>query len=369
MEKVAVACLRDGDVEQAYQIYATMENINPRCSHMARLCRALCDPTSVPLPFRHNDVCEALLDFHFTAEILVGNVLSMESVQKKYQQLVILVHPDKNPNPRAMDAFLRLAVMKEEAKECLSRKIAIKKQQEKRAEKDSRIMKKRGSGADGHCGESALPKLADLKSNKITLRSLKRKSIEESFEIFSCGRGNRFKSRYNPFEIADIDEENITSSNRSSNDLSSSNDAYASFGSRTYPSKKKMPSSERGSFQFSKATSEFTTSSQSHMSSTSKMKVNLAQALEEARHYLREEEEAQKNQEERLRAEQMQKKSDSLGLLQIRNELTSLIDNMEERRKQRIELHTDLSYSNYLREQKIGPKPQAFVIVQLPEKQ
>lgn len=360
MEKVADTCLRDGDVEQAYQIYTTMENINPRCSHMARLCRALCDPISVPLPFRHNDVCEALLDFHFTAEILVGNVLSIESIQKKYQRLVVFVHPDKNPNPRAVDAFLRLAVMKEEAKDCLSRKIAIKKQQEKRAEKDSRILKKKkGSGADVHCGGSALPNLADLKSNKITLRSLKRKNIEESFEIFSCGRGNRFKSRYNPFEIADIDEENMNSCNRSCNDV------HASLGSRTHPLKKRRPSSDRGHSQFLKSSSEFTTPSQSQMSSSSKMKVNLAQALEEARHYLREEEEAQKKQEERQRAEQMQRQNDSLGLLQIRNELTSLIDNMEERRKQHIELHTDLSYSNYLREQKMGPKPQAFVIVQL----
>lgn len=372
MEKVADACLRNGDITQAAQIYATLENISPRCCHMARLCRVLCDPTSVPLPYRYTDICEALLDFHFTAEILVGNDLSPESIQKKYQRLVILVHPDKNPNPNAKDAFLRLAVMREEAKDCLAQKIAIKKQQEKRAEKDMQKRKKKGGGgADGNGGGGivgGLPNLADLKSNKIKLKSLKRKSIEDSFEIFPARRGHWGKKRYNPFDIEDSEEENDGSNSgsiRHSQQLFSSNGFDTSFARRTYPSKKKAVSQDAGPHRFSEDTPNFGNPSPTRMFSSRKS-VNLAQALEEARHFLREEEEAQRKREEQEREKEAEEKGDTLDLLRIRNELTHLIDTMGEKRKERVQLHTDLSYTGYLREQKMGPKPQAFVIVPLP---
>lgn len=377
MEKVADACLRNGDITQAAQIYSTLENINPRCSHMSRLCRVLCDPTSVPLPYRYSDICDALLDFHFTAEILVGNDLSLESIQKKYQRLVILVHPDKNPNPNSKEAFLRLAVMREEAKDCLAQKLAIKGQQEKRSERDHQKLKRKGGGggADGHGGGAggSLPNLADLKSNKIRLKSLKRKSIEDNFEIFSVRRGNRLQKRYNPFDIDDTDEEkenSNSSSIRNSQHLSSinSSSSSASFAHRTYPGRKKPGKQDIDSYPFSENRINAGATCQTRMFSASRKSVNLAQVLEEGRHYLRQEEEEVRKREEKKREVEIEETGDIMDLLRIRNELSQLIDTMGEKRKQRIELHTDLSYDSYVREQKMGPKPQAFVIVPLERK-
>lgn len=341
MDKVAAGCLRDGDVTNAANMYSTLENMDPRFSRMARLCRVLCDPNSVPLPHRHNDVCEALLDPHMTAEILVGSDLSLEAIQKKYQRLVILVHPDKNPNSRAKEAFLRLATMREEAKDCLNRKLEARAQQEERAERERRELKRKGKSVDG----AVIPNLSELKSNKITLKSLKRKEIEDDFEIFANGNFSR-RERYNPFDIDGDDiegESNLAS---------------------TVPTSKK-PKKSRGS----RAATNAAGFSSLNGKPIPKKKVDLDKALEEARQYLKEEDELQQRIAEAKRQEEEKKKKDEAegndDLLRIREQITSLIDNLGERRQQKVHLNTDMSYESYQREKKMGPKPQAFVVVPL----
>lgn len=324
MEKVAEACLRTGDVSSASQLYNTLENLNPRYSRMARLCRVLCDPNSVPLPHRHLDVCEALLDPHFTAEILVGDNLFTEAVQKKYQRLVILVHPDKNPNPQAKDAFLRLANMREEAKDCLYQKLQEKAMRERREEEERMTSeKKRRKNGVSTDDDSVIPSLSELKNQKITLKSLKRKEIEDNFEIFTTVDGKR--RRYNPFDV-DQCEDLAGAKQRSTR--------------RRKGAQKPM----------------------------SKKKVDLEKALEEARQYLKEEEEALRKQEEesqRAAAEEASREAEEDPLSLIRAHLTKMIDGLQERRHQHLELHSDLSYDAYRREKKMGPKPQAFVVVPL----
>lgn len=348
MEKVAATCLRSGDVTNAAKLYASLENLDPRYNRMARLCRVLCDPNSVPLPHRHNDVCESLLEPRITAEILVGNDLSMEAVQRKYQRLVILVHPDKNPHPHAKDAFLRLANMREEAKECLTRKLREKAQQEKRILREKKAMKGK---VDIDSEDSVLPSLAELKNNKISLKSLKRIDIEDNFEMFSSphGRRKRRGERYNPFDLdEDFSEWSLE------NSMSSTS---------TYPSQK---SNRRKSSVLNNSSQKLPTANSSSTSSINphppipKRKVDLDSALEEARQYIREEEERAKQDE----ALALQKDEEGNDLLLIRNQICFLIDHIEDCKRNKLELKTDLRYSSYLREKKIGPRP-CFEVVEL----
>eukprot|EP00796_Vickermania_ingenoplastis_P000291 gene291-164_t len=334
MDKVASACLRDGDVTSAANMYATLENMDQRFSRLARLCRVLSDPHSVPVPHRHNDACEALLDHSITAEILVGKDLSVEAIQKKYQRLVILVHPDKNPNPRAKEAFLRLATMREEAKDCLYRKLQAKAAQEERIERERRELKRKGRDVDD---ETIIPNLSELKNKKITLKALKRKDIDDDFEIFVNGNFGR-RERYNPFDIDDDDVSNNSSGLAQT----------VPVGKRAKRNKASTRSSAASSCDSSKP--------------IPKKRVDLDKALEEARKYLEEEDELQrriaqkKAEEEAARRTQQQSpgspQDDEMAM--IRGHITGLIDHLALRREHKLTLHSDLSYDAYRREKKDG---------------
>lgn len=356
MDKVAQEYLRNGDMTNASQMYCTLERMDPRYQRMARLCRVLCDPNSVPLPHRHSDVCEALLDRNITAEILVGNDLTPEAIQKKYQRLILLVHPDKNPFPQAKEAFLRLANMREEAKDCLYRKLKAKAAQEERMEREAKELKRKGKDVDD--GRTLIPNLAELKNQKISLKSLKRKEIDDDFEIFTSGNFGR-RERYNPFDIDDDD------------DVASPN--FAS----TVPGPKRP--SKRGASKGPGRWAAF-----DHGKPIPKKKVDLDKALEEARQYLKEEDElqrqiAKKKEEAAAKLAEQEKPASSRtssprgrgtpegddDLMKIREQITGLIDHLGECRNRPMKLTSDLSYESYRREKKMGPKPQAFVVVPL----
>jgi hypothetical protein len=118
MDRLAGNYLSNGDVANASSLYNSLEKLNPvKYSRMARICRVLCNPQSVPLPFRYDDICDALLDPSVPPEVLLRS--STEDVQKSFQRLAVCVHPDKNPNARAKDAFLRLTYMKDKALQLL----------------------------------------------------------------------------------------------------------------------------------------------------------------------------------------------------------------------------------------------------------
>lgn len=203
MEAVANNYLRDGDVASAAHLYTSLETLNPKYNAMARICRVLADPISVPLPHRHNDVCEAILSPHIPADILLGGAATAESIHKQYQRFAVHVHPDKNPNPRAGECFQRLTTMRDEA----LRTIDIQQKVKAAAAADNRAFaadgkarrKKKGGAAEAMTSPSASPArtlmgqhrsplskdLSALKQTRITLKSLKRKDIDDDFEIFA----------------------------------------------------------------------------------------------------------------------------------------------------------------------------------------
>lgn len=123
MDRLAGNFLSNGDVANASALYNSLEKLNPiKYSRMARICRVLSDPQAVPLPYRCDDICEALLDPSVPSEVLLRS--STDDVQKSFQRLAVCVHPDKNPNARAKDAFLRLTHMKDKALQILREKAA-----------------------------------------------------------------------------------------------------------------------------------------------------------------------------------------------------------------------------------------------------
>ncbi|KAG5483682.1 hypothetical protein LSCM4_04831 [Leishmania orientalis] len=207
MDRLAGSFLSNGDVASASSLYNSLEKLNPaRYSRMARICRVLLNPQEVPLPHRHRDICEALLDPLVPPEVLLCD--SAESVQKSFQRLAVCAHPDKNPNPCANEAFLRLTVMKDKALALLRDGMAQKcgateAPPGKAAASNGRKRKpKMSSGADmstvAHERRPLRPRapspkaaavsstIAQLRSTKITLNALKRKDIADDFEIFSA---------------------------------------------------------------------------------------------------------------------------------------------------------------------------------------
>ncbi|KAG5483269.1 hypothetical protein LSCM1_04811 [Leishmania martiniquensis] len=207
MDRLAGNFLRNGDVASASSLYNSLEKLNPdRYSRMARICRVLLNPQEVPLPHRHRDICEALLDPLVPPEVLLRD--SAESVHKSFQRLAVCAHPDKNPNPSANEAFLRLTVMKDKAlallRDGMERPCGAAEVTPAKATASKRHKRKptTGSGAAvptvAHERQPLKPgapspaaaavssSLAQLRSTKITLSALKRKDIADDFEIFSA---------------------------------------------------------------------------------------------------------------------------------------------------------------------------------------
>lgn len=192
MELLAGNYLREGDVANAATLYTSLENLHPKYSRMARICRVLHSPSSVPLPHRHHDICEALLDPLVQPEILLGDDASMKTIAKRCQNLVIHVHPDKNPSSQAGEAFLRLRSLRDDAVRLLEARNAeeAKRQASRNAVVEAKI--KRRNGCRGPAAPSPTAEkdrihsqLTELKNTRITLRSLKRKDIADDFQIFS----------------------------------------------------------------------------------------------------------------------------------------------------------------------------------------
>ncbi|KAL7700481.1 hypothetical protein N2W54_000651 [Lotmaria passim] len=223
MDRLAGNFLSNGDVANASALYNSLEKLNPiKYSRMARICRVLSDPQAVPLPYRCDDICEALLDPSVPSEVLLRS--STDDVQKSFQRLAVCVHPDKNPNARAKDAFLRLTHMKDKALQILREKAAtcgdscgagLTAQQHgmKVAAPSGRVRRPQRPQPSGTSTTGAAPTkrrivkratpplsplkemqaaasvssgLDQLRHNTIKLNCFKRKDIADDFEIFSA---------------------------------------------------------------------------------------------------------------------------------------------------------------------------------------
>ncbi|CBZ24867.1 conserved hypothetical protein [Leishmania mexicana MHOM/GT/2001/U1103] len=220
MDRLAGSFLSNGDVANASSLYNSLEKLNPtRYSRMARICRVLLNPQGVPLPHRHRDICEALLDPLVPPEVLLCD--SAENVQKSFQRLAVCTHPDKNPSPSANEAFLRLTMMKDKALEQLRDEVARKcdgapeaspgKAAASNGRKSKPKTQKPGPAvptvahrrrplrpevplpaaatavaSDINTVAAVSSTISQLRRTKITLNALKRKDIADDFEIFSA---------------------------------------------------------------------------------------------------------------------------------------------------------------------------------------
>lgn len=123
MEAIAWEYVNKGDLNAASVIFTTLaQSAGGRQGdhrRMARLCRVLCNPGEVPLPHRHIDIVEALMESTLPTIAVFGPCMAFNEATRVYNKLVPHVHPDKNPQPRAAAAFHRLAEMKEECRRLL----------------------------------------------------------------------------------------------------------------------------------------------------------------------------------------------------------------------------------------------------------
>ncbi|KAK7196011.1 DnaJ domain containing protein [Novymonas esmeraldas] len=244
MDRLAGSFLSNGDVANASSLYNSLEKLNPaKYSRMARICRVLLDPQSVPLPHRHSDICDALLDPLVPPELLLRD--SVEDVQKAFQRLAVSVHPDKNPNNGAKDAFLRLTAMKDKALTLLrdgaERKGGGPDGDAQAPGKPPTASGRRGkpkaqgaahaipTGAHGrrpprpaapppaaagafvpavHSTATAVSSsIAQLRNTKITLNALKRKDIADDFEIFSATQ--RTTATRSEVSLSDVEDDHL----------------------------------------------------------------------------------------------------------------------------------------------------------------
>ncbi|AYU77250.1 hypothetical protein, conserved [Leishmania donovani] len=240
MDRLAGSFLSNGDVANASSLYNSLEKLNPtRYSRMARICRVLLNPQGVPLPHRHRDICEALLDPLVPPEVLLRD--SAENVQKSFQRLAVCAHPDKNPNPSANEAFLRLTMMKDKALELLRDGV------ERKCDGATEAPPGKAAASNGRKGKPkmqnsgpAVPtvahrrrplrpgvplpeaaaavtsdttaaavssKISQLRRTKITLNALKRKDIADDFEIFSATQ--RTTAVQSEVSHSDVEEDNL----------------------------------------------------------------------------------------------------------------------------------------------------------------
>ncbi|RNF26953.1 uncharacterized protein Tco025E_00819 [Trypanosoma conorhini] len=194
MEAVAKSYFNSGDMKAAATFYCNLMVLHPRYVRMARICRVLADPAAVPQPHRYADIVEALLDPAITHEALFGGAADPADVNKAFQRWTLLVHPDKNPYPRAGDAFKRLFSLKTLALEVAN------EAKEKAGHAGSPHVggKHGGGGPDGRSEDPAVPNrhganastaakasvidatLSEMKKRQVTLKSLKRKDIDDS---------------------------------------------------------------------------------------------------------------------------------------------------------------------------------------------
>lgn len=215
MEAVAESYFNRGDMKAAASFYCNLMVLHPKYVKMARVCRVLADPLAVPQPHRYADIVEALLEPSVTPVALFGAGASPTDVNKAFQRWTLLVHPDKNPYPKAGDAFKRLFALRTLALETAGE--ATEDTRERTSFRDRR-------GAHGRCGRKSAQhvsfgrknpsesqifstitseidmKLSEMKNKQVKLKSLKRKDIgddelPELREVFRKVRERRFGSR------------------------------------------------------------------------------------------------------------------------------------------------------------------------------
>ena len=123
MEELAWRYAERGDLLSAERLFNTLAstfsytnspaqnggNTYSRCAH---LCRVVLDPMGTPSARRLDDAVEALLERRFTLASFFSN--SQKKNASALHAWFLLVHPDKNPNPRSREAFVRLMSFKDE---------------------------------------------------------------------------------------------------------------------------------------------------------------------------------------------------------------------------------------------------------------
>ncbi|AAZ12525.1 hypothetical protein, conserved [Trypanosoma brucei brucei TREU927] len=193
MEAAAERCFQEGDLKGAACLYANLMVLYPQYTKMARMCRVLSNPLDVPLPYRYADVVEALLDPCVTYQTLFGTDAPPSVVRKAFQGWTLLVHPDKNPYPKAADAFNRLVAFKAAAMGTVDEGppnaggVNSKSSCRGNVRNRQRCTKRHGSAnranqsnQHSQLGDEIDMSLYELKKVQVTLKSLKRKNVDDS---------------------------------------------------------------------------------------------------------------------------------------------------------------------------------------------
>nr|CCC91572.1 conserved hypothetical protein [Trypanosoma congolense IL3000] len=192
MEAAAIRCFQDGDLAGAARLYSNLATLYPHHAKMARVCRVLSNPLEVPLPHRFADVVEALLEPCVTHRVLFGAGASQATIRKVFQAWTLLVHPDKNPYPRAGDAFNRLVAFKGAVAGESGTRVGSAKTQRSMSSTTGHVLGRQG-GPKGLAqttgsfepfrrsswGDEIDLSLCELKKVQVTLRSLKRKNVDD----------------------------------------------------------------------------------------------------------------------------------------------------------------------------------------------
>ena len=177
MEHIATSFMKKGDTESAAKIFEQLKVTRPRFGDMERYCRVLSDPMKVPLPHRHADIAEAILEPKIPIESLFGVHASPDATLKAFNRLLLLLHPDKNPHPKAASAFVRLQELKTKALDAVEER---RLQGEAKLAEDQRYMKIRSTPPPQVPTKDVEPLVAPKVSLLRTLRTQYRRSGEAS---------------------------------------------------------------------------------------------------------------------------------------------------------------------------------------------
>ncbi|KAG8340534.1 hypothetical protein ERJ75_000744900 [Trypanosoma vivax] len=215
METVAQRYLSTGDLKSAATFYCNLMLLHPRYAKMARVCRVLANPLEIPQPHRYANIVEALLEPSITHQAIFGADATPTVIKKVFQQWTLLVHPDKNPYPKAGEAFNRLVALKAAAVEmskniqrepnvsqCGSHGDGCQVPQGGARINKSVAQSSSSGNADPLPGTDEIDiSLSRLKSLQVTLKSLKRKNLDDS-ELPQLSKSLR-KAREPCFDLDD----------------------------------------------------------------------------------------------------------------------------------------------------------------------
>eukprot|EP01004_Peranema_trichophorum_P006076 NODE_4913_length_1095_cov_42.782922_g4365_i0.p1 GENE.NODE_4913_length_1095_cov_42.782922_g4365_i0~~NODE_4913_length_1095_cov_42.782922_g4365_i0.p1 ORF type:complete len:288 (+),score=55.90 NODE_4913_length_1095_cov_42.782922_g4365_i0:123-986(+) len=110
MEELGLRCFQEGDYQTALWFFQRKLLVDPENTEVMKLvetCKLHIDPSSVPLPLLQEYVMQRVLDSGNDVYLALGleSSCTNQQISKQFRQAALLLHPDKNNDPRATEAF------------------------------------------------------------------------------------------------------------------------------------------------------------------------------------------------------------------------------------------------------------------------